>query len=127
MLPTDPKARKGLPIATGCLDYFPLALAAVAEVSRMGNDKHNPGEPLHWSRAKSADHADCIGRHLIDRKQQDGGILEAGQAFWRAGAQLQLLLEDLQAKGADIWAPIRTEAVRNTGQPYSADEPGRCE
>ncbi len=50
MLPVDAKARKNIPMVTGCLDYFPNALAAVAEVSRAGNDQHNPGEPLHWAR-----------------------------------------------------------------------------
>ena len=33
MLPTDSKARKGIPLARGCLDYFPDALVAVAGVS----------------------------------------------------------------------------------------------
>jgi hypothetical protein len=31
------------------LDYFPDALAAVAQISYQGNQKHNPGEPLHWA------------------------------------------------------------------------------
>lgn len=44
-LPTDPKARKALPITTGVLDYFPDALAAVAACSKAGNDQHNPGQP----------------------------------------------------------------------------------
>ena len=94
MLPTDPKARKGLPIATGCLDYFPLALAAVAEVSRIGNDKHNPGEPLHWARGKSDDHADCLIRHFLERGQVDvSGVRHSAQMVWRALAILQLELE----------------------------------
>ena len=49
-LPTDDKARKALPIFTGFLMYFPDACAAVAEVSRLGNEQHNPGEALHWAR-----------------------------------------------------------------------------
>ena len=36
------------------------ALAEVARVSKAGNDQHNPGQPLHWARDKSADHADCV-------------------------------------------------------------------
>ena len=76
-------------------------------VSWLGNDKHNPGEPLHWSRDKSGDHVDCAGRHLIDRKSYDGGILEAGQLAWRSLANLQLALEALQKADVDIWAPIR--------------------
>src|SRR2546426_383753 len=71
LLPTKAKARKEIPIATGVLDYFPAALAAVAEVSWEGNNQHNPGEPLHWARGKSADHADCAVRHLMQRGEFD--------------------------------------------------------
>ena len=65
-LPLDPKTRKNIPLARGLLDYFPRALAAVADLSRIGNEQHNPGEPMHWAKEKSNDHADCIVRHLID-------------------------------------------------------------
>src|SRR5262245_7764449 len=65
-LPNDPKERKNHPVTRGFLHYFPAAIAAVARVSKKGNDQHNPGEPLHWSREKSDDHADCAGRHLIE-------------------------------------------------------------
>ncbi len=65
-LPTDSAERKLTPIVSGCLDYFPAALAGVARISYAGNQKHNPGEPLHHARGKSTDHADCIVRHLMD-------------------------------------------------------------
>ena len=65
-LPLDSNERKNHPVATGCLDYFPAALAGVAKHSKDGNDKHNPGQPLHHSRGKSADHTDCIVRHVMD-------------------------------------------------------------
>lgn len=98
-LPTDPKARKALPICTGVLDYFPLALAAIAEVSRKGNDQHNPGQPLHWAREKSTDHADCIARHLLERGTLDGdGGRHSAKLAWRALALLQTELEVLQAE-----------------------------
>src|SRR5262245_47931312 len=42
-LPTTDKERKALPVFTGVLMYFPDAIAAVAEVSRVGNEQHNPG------------------------------------------------------------------------------------
>jgi len=71
ILPEDPQTRKNTPITTGVLDYFPLALAAVAQCSKAGNDQHNPGQPLHWAKGKSTDHADCIARHLIDRGTTD--------------------------------------------------------
>lgn len=90
-LPTDAKARKDLPIATGVLDYFPLALAAVAHCSKVGNDQHNPGQPLHWARGKSQDHADCLVRHLMERGKIDGdGVPHSAKAAWRALAILQL-------------------------------------
>lgn len=65
-LPTDSKARKDYPLYSGCLAYFPAALAGVAKLSKQGNDKHNSGESLHHARAKSGDHADCVLRHLLD-------------------------------------------------------------
>ena len=93
-LPADPKARKALPIFTGCLDYFPDALLAVAAVSKAGNDQHNPGLPLHWSREKSSDHADTIGRHLIQRGTMDSdGQRHTAKAAWRILALLQLEIE----------------------------------
>ncbi len=94
MLPTDPKARKDTPITTGVLDYFPLALAEVARVSKAGNDQHNPGQPLHWSKEKSSDHADCIGRHLLERGTIDNdGQRHSAKLAWRALANLQIELE----------------------------------
>ncbi len=68
-LPTDATERKNIPLAEGCLFYFPAALAGVARISKIGNDRHNPGEPLHHARGKSTDHADCILRHLLDLRE----------------------------------------------------------
>ena len=93
-LPTDAKARKNMPIARGVLDYFPDALAAVADVSRIGNEQHNPGQPMHWAREKSQDHADCIVRHLIERGTVDAdGGRHSAKLAWRALALLQLEIE----------------------------------
>ena len=93
-LPTDPDKRKGVPIATGLLDYFPLAVAAVAEVSRVGNEQHNPGQPLHWARGKSTDHADALVRHLLERGTNDvDGMPHSAKVAWRALALLQEELE----------------------------------
>jgi hypothetical protein len=93
-LPTDAKARKAVPIVTGVIDYFPDAIAAVAELSRVGNDQHNPGQPLHWSKHKSSDHADCLGRHLIDRGTVDtDGVRHSTKVAWRALAMLQIEIE----------------------------------
>jgi hypothetical protein len=65
-LPTDSAERKEVPVNSGVLKYAPAALAGVARISKAGNDKHNPGEPLHHARGKSNDHSDCIVRHTMD-------------------------------------------------------------
>ncbi len=96
-LPTDNQARKDLPIATGFMDYFPDAMAAVAELSRIANEKHNPGMPMHWSKDKSTDHADCLIRHFMQRGTWDTvegvAILHSTEMAWRAMAILQLEIE----------------------------------
>lgn len=100
----DSEERKRQPITTGVLDYFPAALAAVAEHSFIGNEKHNPGEPLHWAVGKSMDHADCIARHLIERgtfeeielNGKTYRVRHSAALVWRA---LALLQEELVAEG----------------------------
>lgn len=103
-LPTDPKARKGLPVYSGVLMYFPDAIAAVAAVSKAGNDQHNPGQPLHWARGKSTDHMDCLIRHAIDHgidPIDTDGMYHLAKAAWRALAQLQLAIEAGRVKDGD--------------------------
>ena len=93
-MPSDAPGRKALPIFTGCIDYFPDALLAIAAVSKQGNDQHNPGQPLHWSRGKSDDHADTAGRHLLERGTIDvDGHRHTAKAAWRVLALLQLEIE----------------------------------
>jgi hypothetical protein len=100
--------RKNIPITSGVLDYFPAAIAEVAYVSYVGNEKHNPGTSLHHARGKSMDHADCIARHLVERGTIDVVKLPDGREFqvrhtayvaWRA---LALLQEELEAAGAPL-------------------------
>lgn len=94
-LPVDSKARKGIPMVRGLLDYFPAALAEIAKVSAAGNEKHNPGQPMHHARGKSGDHADCIVRHLVERGSidPDDGQRHSAKVAWRALALLQEELE----------------------------------
>lgn len=100
ILPTLPAERKAVPLMSGVWDYFPAALAAVARVSQAGNDQHNPGQPLHWARGKSNDHADCAARHLVERGTLDtDGQLHTAKAAWRILAILQL---ECEAAGAPI-------------------------
>jgi len=101
-LPTDPAARKAIPLCSGVLDYFPAALVEVARVSKAGNDQHNPGEPLHWARGKSNDHLDAALRHIVER--------DLSAAAWRILAALQLQCE---ANGA----PIARGARNDPGTP----------
>ncbi len=95
ILPVESAARKEIPIAEGVLDYFPAAIAYVARISKVGNDKHNPGQPMHHARSKSGDHANCIGRHLIERGTYDieDNLRHSGKLAWRALALLQEELE----------------------------------
>lgn len=109
-LPVDSNARKEYPLFRGVLRYFPAALAGVAKTSKMGNDKHNPGEEMHHARSKSADQADCIMRHLVDvedllaaMKRGDTSVTpavvlnEVNQMAWRALAFSQELHEQFGA------------------------------
>ena len=96
-LPSQASIRKLRPVCSGVLDYFPLALLAVAELSRIGNEQHNPGQPLHWDRTKSTDDADALVRHLLDRGTIDtDGVRHSAKVAWRALALLQKELEGAQ-------------------------------
>jgi hypothetical protein len=100
VLPSTPAERKKIPLATGVFDYFSSALIEIAKVSQAGNDQHNPGQPLHWSRGKSNDHADTMQRHFVERGTVDtDGMLHSAKMAWRALAILQL---ECEAAGAPI-------------------------
>lgn len=93
-LPTDPALRKRFPVASGVLDYFPDALLAVAEVSYVGNQQHNPGQPLFWNREKSSDESDALVRHMLARGTRDSdGLRHSAKLAWRALANLQKEIE----------------------------------
>lgn len=93
-LPKGPAERKQYPLASGVLDYFPDALAVIANVSWQGNEQHNPGKPLHWDRSKSGDEADTMIRHFLERGTRDtDGIRHSAKLAWRALALLQKELE----------------------------------
>jgi len=91
----EAQARKDTPVATGVVDYFPDALNEVARCSKVGNDQHNAGEPLHWARGKSTDESDALMRHFIDRGTIDtDGVRHSAKVAWRALALLQKELEN---------------------------------
>lgn len=99
VLPTDTEERNKLPMCDGLLDYFPLALAEVSRVSKVGNDQHNPGQAMHWARNKSMDHANKIVKHLVDRGLVDtDGLRHSAKVAWRA---LALLQEEMETAGGN--------------------------
>lgn len=100
-LPTDAAARKDVPIATGFIDYFPDAIAAVAALSKKGNEQHNPGKPLHWDRSKSGDESDALMRHFLERGTIDtDGVRHSAKVAWRALAMLQKEIEQAREQAA---------------------------
>ena len=93
-LPLTAAERKQYPVASGCLDYFPDALAEIAHLSYIGNEQHNKGQPLHWARGKSGDEADTMLRHFLQRGTLDSdGVRHSVKMAWRALALLQKELE----------------------------------
>lgn len=89
--------RKDRPVCTGVLAYFPDALMEVARVSKIGNDQHNPGQPLHWAREKSTDQLDAAVRHITNHVSGEildtDGTYHLAKSIWRLSAELQLILE----------------------------------
>lgn len=140
-LPTDSEERKGFPLLGGVLRYFPAALAGVARWSKIGNDKHNPGQPLHHSRGKSMDHGDCIVRHLMDlqdllsiEENADGSqgdpqariLFEADALAWRALALSQELHERLAGAPLAPGANTPKAVIKGSTRPAAVelvDEP----
>jgi hypothetical protein len=94
------------------LDYFPDALLAVADVSRVGNEQHHPGEPLHWDKSKSTDEADALLRHLLDRGKTDtDGLRHTAKVAWRA---LALLQRELDAEARTTVTAARADHTHST-------------
>ncbi len=104
-LPTTAAERKMYPVASGFMDYFPDAICAVANLSYVGNQQHNPNQPLHWAREKSTDEADTMLRHFLQRGSLDtDGVRHTTKMAWRALALLQKEIEAEQATVATITA-----------------------
>lgn len=91
--------RKNIPLFSGVINYFPLALQEVAKTSLAGNEQHNPGTVLHWDRSKSGDEKDALMRHLLDAgKIDDDGIRHSAKVAWRALANLEKEIEEFHEK-----------------------------
>jgi len=83
------------PLYRGMLDYFPLALSAVAQVSAVGAEKYD------WKGWESVPdgvnrYSDALLRHLAKESFElydvDTGQLHAAQVAWNALARLELLI-----------------------------------
>lgn len=111
LLPAGAADRKKIPLSSGVLDYFASALIEVAKISQLGNAQHNSGQPLHWSRGKSMDHADTMMRHFVERGTFDAdGGRHSAKMVWRALAILQL---ELEAEGAPMARGAKVDAEQN--------------
>lgn len=111
------KERKECAVSRGFFAYFPDAVALIARHSVRMNEKHNPGQPVHWSRGKSNDHEDCVGRHslaiAIDPNSLDDGQPHIVCRAWRAMAALQEWAEkQVSVRSVDLGAVIDEAAKR---------------
>ena len=87
--------RKKIPVYSGFVKYFPNAIKDVAVCSRIANEQHHAGKPLHWDMDKSTDELDAMMRHLIDHISEpidDDGIRHITKVAWRAMAMLERIL-----------------------------------
>lgn len=126
-IPTDAKARKTFPIASGFLDYFPDAVAAIANLSHVGNEQHNPGQPLHWARSKSGDEADTMMRHFLQRGTTDtDGVRHTVKVCWRALAMLQKEIEAEQGCQPAPPTPPVPHAPPPIHSPSEGEAPGEA-
>lgn len=92
--------RKAIPIYSGVVKYFPLALKEIAKTSFQGQQQHNPDKPLAWDRSKSGDELDAMMRHLIDHASgeifDEDGIRHLSKCGWRILAYIQKTMENEQ-------------------------------
>ena len=124
MLPTDSKVRKGIPLYRGFVKIFPDAMAAVAQLTALSTEKHNPGGEIGWVKEKSTDELDAHLRHMIDDVQSpdpvardDDGALHATKMAWRTMANLQRMADS----GVDIYAAL-ADVQTNDGYLVTLDE-----
>lgn len=93
-------------LATGCFDYFPDALLAVADVSAAGQKQHGIEGPLRWDRSIASDEDNALARHFLKRGTLDtDGRRHSAKVAWRALALLQKEIEASrlpQSKEAEV-------------------------
>ena len=98
---TKINADQKVPVARGVFMRFPLAIEAIAKVSKFGSIKYNsPLESLGYLKVPDAflTYTDALSRHLLKERtegpinDQDGGVLHAAQVAWCALARLEAYL-----------------------------------
>lgn len=85
------------PLVQGCLQYFPNALAAVAQVSDFGRRKYDTTfEARNWYDLEGGldRYTDALGRHITttDTYDSESQLLHRAHAAWDALAALELAL-----------------------------------
>lgn len=96
--------RKDYPLYSGLMAYFPDALMAVANLSLVASKQHGHAV-MHWDRAKSTDHPDCIMRHLLQKGHlDDDGVSHTVKVAWRSLALLQEEIEATLSVKSDTFA-----------------------
>jgi hypothetical protein len=113
-------------ITTGCVDYFPNALAAIGRWSAYNNAKYPPDPPSadgspRWSFDVSTDHADAIGSHLAQRGtvDEETGFSHSVPLAWRS---LALLESELVAAGAPPGKAVLRGVPKVAGLQARVDE-----
>ena len=86
------------PILAGSIQYFPLALEAVAQVSAFGAGKYTWGG---WRTVPDGvrRYGDALARHLTKEAvdgdhDPDSGLVHAAHTAWNALARLELMLAE---------------------------------
>lgn len=102
LFPEDDNEREQYPAGTFLTTYFPHAQAAKAHHSWKSNEKHNPGEPMHWAKDKSIGGPDRIVRHLMEgvwawmRGDREGAKYHFTALAWRADEYLERFLTGME-------------------------------
>ena len=103
----DSAYRKAFPLAEGCLDYFPDALAAVSNLrlSRQSQAQQKTNRCATHGPSSTDHAADCIMRHLTERGGFDAssrlmGWITASATAWRwRGDALALAQQEIEEAG----------------------------
>jgi hypothetical protein len=115
----DSQKRKDAPFLATVIGYFTAALKGVAEHCVRSNQKHNPGEPVHWARGKSTDHDECVFRHGIDT-MEIRAWLRRNPTHPERSRVVRFLLEELDAKAWRSLAESQEAREEFDGAPLSA-------